>query len=58
MRFGPDGARVDHDLHTGAMPTDINGPHGIAISPDKKFYYVTPGPRAALWHGLEIRRRR
>src|ERR1700687_3835033 len=41
VRFGPGGARVDHDLHTGEMPTDINGPHGIAISPDKKFYYVS-----------------
>ena len=41
VRFGPGGARVDHDLHTGDMPTDINGPHGIAISPDKKFYYVS-----------------
>ena len=41
VRFGPKGARVDHDLHTGAMPTDINGPHGIAISQDKKFYYVS-----------------
>jgi DNA-binding beta-propeller fold protein YncE len=41
VRFGPGGARVDHSLHTGDMPTDINGPHGIAISPDKKFYYVS-----------------
>jgi DNA-binding beta-propeller fold protein YncE len=41
VRFGPGGARVDHDLHTGAMPTDLNGPHGIAISADKKFYYVS-----------------
>src|SRR6185295_17191762 len=32
VRFGPKGARVDHDLHTGEMPTDINGPHGISIS--------------------------
>ena len=35
LRFGPAGARIDHDLHIGAMPTDINGPHGIAVSPDK-----------------------
>src|SRR6266436_4841477 len=41
VRFGPGGARVDHDLHTGEMPTDINGPHGIAISPDRKSYYVS-----------------
>ena len=41
VRFGPSGARVDHDLKTGPMPSDLNGPHGIAISPDKKFYYVS-----------------
>src|SRR5258708_21300622 len=41
VRFGPGGARVDHDLHTGEMPTDINGPHGLAIARDKKFYYVS-----------------
>lgn len=41
VRFGPKGARVDHELPTGDMPTDIDGPHGIAISPDKKFYYVS-----------------
>jgi len=52
VRFGPGGARVDHDLHTGTMPTDINGPHGIAISPDKKFYYVSLGhgrPFGTVW---------
>src|SRR5579862_4304451 len=43
VRFGPGGTRVDHSLSTGLMPTDINGPHGIAFSPDKQFYYVTLG---------------
>src|SRR6266571_962269 len=41
VRFGPNGAGVDHDLKTGAMPSDLNGPHGIAISSDKQFYYVS-----------------
>lgn len=41
IRFGPNGARVDHELQTGDMPVDIDGPHGIAISPDKQFYYVS-----------------
>ncbi len=41
VRFGPNGARIDHELSTGDMPTDIDGPHGIAISPDKNFYYVS-----------------
>jgi DNA-binding beta-propeller fold protein YncE len=42
VKFGPDGARVDHMLHTGNLPGgDINGPHGIVMSPDRQFYYVT-----------------
>ena len=52
VRFGPKGARVDHDLETGSMPTDIDGPHGIAISPDKQFYYVSLAhgrPNGSVW---------
>jgi DNA-binding beta-propeller fold protein YncE len=52
VRFGPKGARVDHDLETGNMPIDIDGPHGIVISPDKKFYYVSLGhgrPNGSVW---------
>lgn len=41
VRFGPGGARVDHDLQTGDMPVDIDGPHGIVMSPDRQFYYVS-----------------
>lgn len=41
VRFGPDGIRVDRQLDTGDMPVDIDGPHGIVISPDRKFYYVS-----------------
>jgi hypothetical protein len=41
IRFGPNGARVDHDLQTGDMPVDIDGPHGIVVSPDRQFYYVS-----------------
>ena len=41
VRFGPNGARVDHQLETGDMPVDIDGPHGIVISPDRKFYYIS-----------------
>src|SRR2546427_12425088 len=37
VRFGPKGARVDHDLKTGNMPIDINRPHGSVISPDQQF---------------------
>ncbi len=41
VRFGPAGARIDHQLDTGGMPVDIDGPHGIVLSPDRQFYYVT-----------------
>src|SRR4029078_5219776 len=41
VRFGPGGARIDHEIDTGDMPIDIDGPHGIAISPDRQFYYVS-----------------
>ena len=41
IRFGPDGARIDRQFDTGDMPVDIDGPHGIAVSPDRQFYYVS-----------------
>lgn len=52
VRFGPHGARVEHETHVGLLPTDINGPHGIAISPDRQFLYVSVAhgrPFGSLW---------
>ncbi len=52
VRFGPDGARVDHEIDTGDMPVDIDGPHGIVISPDRQFYYVSIAhgrPFGSVW---------
>ncbi len=52
IRFGPAGIRIDHELQTGDMPVDIDGPHGIAISPDKQFYYVSLAhgrPFGSVW---------
>ena len=52
IRFGPAGARVDHEIPTGDMPIDIDGPHGIAISRDKQFYYVSLAhgrPFGSVW---------
>ena len=52
VRFGPNGARVERDVPTGDMPTDIDGPHGISISPDKQFYYVSLAhgrPYGSVW---------
>jgi DNA-binding beta-propeller fold protein YncE len=52
VRFGPNGARIDHQLDTGDMPVDIDGPHGIIISPDRQFYYVSIAhgrPFGSIW---------
>lgn len=52
IRFGPKGARVEREFETGVMPTDVDGPHGVAVSPDKQFYYVSLGhgrPYGSAW---------
>ena len=52
VRFGRKGATADRSFGTGNMPTDIDAPHGLAISPDKKFYYVSLAngrPFGAVW---------
>src|SRR5690349_21525805 len=41
VRFDRQTARIDHQIDTGDMPVDIDGPHGIVISPDRRFYYVS-----------------
>ena len=52
IRFGPSGIRVERTTTTGIMPSDIDGPHGVALSPDGRFYYVTTAhgtPFGFLW---------
>jgi DNA-binding beta-propeller fold protein YncE len=52
VRFGPEGVRVDRQIDTGDMPVDIDGPHGIVVSPDRQFYYVTIAhgrPFGSVW---------
>lgn len=52
IRFGPAGIRVERTNTTGIMPADVDGPHGVAVSPDGKFYYVSTAhgaPFGYLW---------
>lgn len=52
IRFGQQGAQVDKLIETGSMPSDIDGPHGIVVSPDKQSYYVSLGhgrPYGSVW---------
>jgi hypothetical protein len=38
VRFGPGGIRVERTNTTGVLPADVVGPHGVAVSPDGKYY--------------------
>jgi DNA-binding beta-propeller fold protein YncE len=52
LRFGPAGARVDREFRMGTNPTELVGPHGLGVSPDGRYYYVSTAhgtPFGALW---------
>ncbi len=52
IRFGPKGATLDHAVDVGIMPTDPDGPHGVAVAPDGKTYVVSTAhgtPFGRLW---------
>ena len=62
IKFGPSG-RTSSASTTGMMPTDPDGPHGVAVSPDGKHYFVstahgTPYGHLEVQHGTERRRGR
>ena len=45
-------AKIVRQIDTGEMPIDIDGPHGIAVSPDRQFYYVSIShgrPFGSVW---------
>ena len=52
IRFGPAGAVLDRTIAVGEMATETEGPHGLNISPDGRFLYMTTGhgvPDGKLW---------
>lgn len=52
VRFGPGGAKVERISKIGRNPTEPVGPHGIAVSPDRRYYYVSTAhgfPNGELW---------
>ena len=52
ISFGARGLHVEHVNTVGLMPTDVDGPHGVALSPDGRYYYVTTAhgaPFGFLW---------
>ncbi|MGH7544661.1 MAG: YncE family protein [Gemmatimonadota bacterium] len=52
VRFGPGGAVLEKDVPVGIMPADVDGAHGLAVSPDGRHYYVSLAhgtPFGRLW---------
>jgi DNA-binding beta-propeller fold protein YncE len=52
ISFGPAGASIVSKLSIGLSATDPDGPHGLATSPDKQFYYVSTAhgtPYGSFW---------
>ncbi len=53
VRFNPaSGARVAREFTIGLLPTDPDGPHGLTVSPDRRFLYITTAhgqPFGFLW---------
>ncbi|TVP45945.1 MAG: YncE family protein [Gemmatimonadales bacterium] len=50
--FGPGGATVEREFTVSFYPTESDGPHGLAMSPDGALLYVTTGhgrPFGNLW---------
>jgi len=46
------GAKVDREFTIGLLPTDPDGPHGLSVSPDRRFLYISTAhgqPFGFLW---------
>lgn len=41
LRFGPGGLEVLKTISVGSFPAEIEGPHGITVAPDGRYWYVT-----------------
>ena len=41
VRFGAKGATIERERYVGWSPTEVAGPHGVAVSPDRQHYFVT-----------------
>src|SRR5215212_8760145 len=52
VRYGPRGIAVERERKIGTNPTELAGPHGLYVSPDGRWYYVSTAhgtPNGALW---------
>lgn len=52
IRLGPDGVTVEHTTRVGEMAVENEGPHGLNVSPDGRYLYMTTAhgiPDGKLW---------
>ncbi len=52
IRFGPDGATVEKTISVGESAPELEGPHGLQISPDGRYLHMTTGhgsPDGKYW---------
>jgi DNA-binding beta-propeller fold protein YncE len=52
IRFGASGGRVERQHEIGLSRAEPDGPHGLGVSPDGHYYFVTTGhgtPHGHLW---------
>ncbi len=52
VRFGPSGTVVERSIDIGELAAEMEGPHGLAISADGKYLYMTTGhgaPDGKYW---------
>lgn len=41
VRFGPDGGELVKRIPVGILPAEIEGPHGVRVSPDGRHWFVS-----------------
>ena len=41
VKFGPNGGELVKNIPVGSIPGEIEGPHGIDVSPDGRYWYVS-----------------
>lgn len=52
IRFGPTGATVEKTIQIGELAAEMEGPHGLAVSQDGKWLFMTTGhgtPDGKFW---------
>ncbi|HIE93192.1 MAG TPA: YncE family protein, partial [Acidobacteria bacterium] len=41
VRYGPNGAEVVDTIAVGSFPAEVEGPHGLNVDPDGRYWYVS-----------------